>query len=45
MLLLGDLSGKSILDIGCSDGYFSNIFRKITNEQIVGMDKSQLAIY
>ena len=36
--LLGDVTGLSILDVGCGDGTYSSIFLKNGAQEVVGFD-------
>ena len=38
---LGDLEGKSILDVGCGTGYFTRLFQKQTKNKVIGVDISK----
>lgn len=38
--LLGDVRGKSILDLACGEGYYSRIFKSLGAARVVGVDLS-----
>jgi 2-polyprenyl-3-methyl-5-hydroxy-6-metoxy-1,4-benzoquinol methylase len=38
--LLGDIRGKSVLDIGCGDGVFDRVLAKDCGAKVVGYDKA-----
>ena len=38
--LLGDLCGKSVLDLACGEGYYSRIFKHLGASRVVGLDLS-----
>ena len=42
--LVGDVSGKSILDLGCGEGFFSRRFRQLGARRVVGVDISPAMI-
>jgi toxoflavin synthase len=39
--LLGDLRGKSVLDLACGEGYYSRIFRQRGASRVLGVDLSR----
>jgi toxoflavin synthase len=42
--LLGDLRGKSVLDLACGEGYYSRIFKSLGAARVVGVDLSHKMI-
>ena len=42
--LLGDLRGKSVLDMACGEGYYSRIFKRLGARRVVGVDLSSKMI-
>ena len=44
MKLIGDLSGKKVLDLACGEGHFTRKLRKAGAETIVGVDLSRRMI-
>lgn len=38
--LLGDVRGKSVLDLACGEGYYSRIFKSLGTRRVVGVDLS-----
>ena len=42
--MLGDVRGKSILDLACGDGYYSRIFKSCGARRVVGVDLSSKMI-
>jgi ubiquinone/menaquinone biosynthesis C-methylase UbiE len=42
--LLGDVRGKSILDLACGEGYYSRIFKSLGARRVVGVDLSSKMI-
>lgn len=42
--LVGDVRGKSVLDLGCGEGYFARRFRELGAERVVGVDISPAMI-
>jgi ubiquinone/menaquinone biosynthesis C-methylase UbiE len=38
--LLGDVRGRSILDLACGEGYYSRIFKSLGARRVVGVDLS-----
>ena len=42
--LLGDLRGKSVLDLACGEGFYSRIFRRMGASRVVGVDLSSRMI-
>ncbi|WP_394836433.1 class I SAM-dependent methyltransferase [Pendulispora rubella] len=38
---LGDLTGKSVLDIGCGTGFYPRVFRRVGANEVVGIDLSE----
>ena len=42
--LLGDVRGKSVLDMACGEGYYSRIFKSIGARRVVGVDLSSKMI-
>lgn len=41
---LGDLRGKSVLDVGCGEGYFSRLVKRLGAESVMGVDLSEKMI-
>jgi toxoflavin synthase len=39
--LMGDLRGKSVLDLACGEGYYSRIFKRLGAARVVGVDLSR----
>ncbi len=39
--ILGDISGKSVLDYACGEGHYTRILRRLGAESVVGVDLSQ----
>jgi len=35
---LGDIRGKSILDVGCGEGYYTRILKKLGAGEVIGLD-------
>ncbi|HEV3165027.1 MAG TPA: class I SAM-dependent methyltransferase [Isosphaeraceae bacterium] len=44
MTVLGDLAGKSVLDLACGEGYFSRRIREAGADRVVGVDVSEQMI-
>jgi toxoflavin synthase len=42
--LLGDLRGKSVLDLACGEGYYSRILKNLGARRVVGVDLSSKMI-
>jgi SAM-dependent methyltransferase len=42
--LLGDLSGKSALDLACGEGYLTRLLKQLGAERVVGVDLSEAMI-
>ena len=42
--LLGDVRGKSVLDLACGEGYYSRIFKSLGARRVVGVDLSSKMI-
>jgi ubiquinone/menaquinone biosynthesis C-methylase UbiE len=42
--LLGDVRGKSVLDMACGEGYYSRIFKRLGARRVVGIDLSHKMI-
>jgi ubiquinone/menaquinone biosynthesis C-methylase UbiE len=42
--LLGDLRGKSVLDLACGEGYYSRILKNLGARRVVGLDLSSKMI-
>ncbi len=42
--LLGDVSGKSILDLACGEGYYSRLLTELGASRVVGLDLSSKMI-
>ena len=42
--LLGDVRGKSILDLACGEGYYSRIFKRQGASRVLGVDLSSKMI-
>lgn len=42
--LLGDVRGKSVLDLACGEGYYSRIFKRLGARRVVGIDLSSKMI-
>ena len=42
--LLGDLAGKSILDLGCGEGFYTRKFKQKGAATVVGVDISEKMI-
>ena len=40
MGLLGELSGKSVLDVACGEGFYTRLLRGVGAERVVGVDLS-----
>jgi toxoflavin synthase len=38
--LLGDVRGKSVLDMACGEGYYSRVFKRLGARRVVGIDLS-----
>ncbi|CDW83124.1 UNKNOWN [Stylonychia lemnae] len=36
--LIGDIEGKSVIDLGCGDGYYTRIFNLKKGSSVVGVD-------
>lgn len=41
---IGDVTGKSVLDVACGDGHYTRILRKAGAAQVVGLDLSERMI-
>ena len=39
--MLGDVSGKSVLDFACGEGYYTRVLRRLGAQPVVGVDLSQ----
>src|SRR5262245_53529965 len=39
--LVGDLSGKSVIDLACGEGYYTRELRRMGAARVVGVDLSQ----
>lgn len=39
--MLGDVSGKSVLDFACGEGYYTRVLRRLGAAPVVGVDLSQ----
>ncbi len=44
MKLVGDLQGKSIVDVACGEGYFTRLLRQAGAASVLGLDISQAMI-
>jgi toxoflavin synthase len=44
MKLIGDVEGKSVLDVACGEGHFTRLLRKAGAAHVVGMDISRRMI-
>jgi ubiquinone/menaquinone biosynthesis C-methylase UbiE len=42
--LLGDVCGKSVLDLACGEGYYSRTFKRLGARRVVGVDLSSKMI-
>ena len=42
--ILGDINGKSVLDMACGDGYYSRLIKKLGAGQVTGVDISEKMI-
>ena len=40
LALLGDLSGRSVLDLGCGEGHYTRLLRQLGADQVLGVDLS-----
>ena len=40
LALLGDLSGSSVLDLGCGEGHYTRLLRQLGADQVLGVDLS-----
>jgi toxoflavin synthase len=44
LTLLGDIAGKSVLDLGCKTGFYTRIIRSLGDVDVLGVDSSQKRI-
>lgn len=44
MKLIGDLSGKSVVDVACGEGWLTRELRKVSASEVVGVDISEEVI-
>lgn len=44
MNLIGDVTGKKVLDVACGEGYFTRILRRAGASKVVGLDISERMI-
>jgi 2-polyprenyl-3-methyl-5-hydroxy-6-metoxy-1,4-benzoquinol methylase len=44
MKLIGDVSGKTVLDVACGEGHFTRILRRAGASKVVGLDISERMI-
>ena len=42
--ILGNLSGKTVLDLGCGDGFFTRALVKAGAKKVIGIDNSEVQI-
>lgn len=42
--LIGDLGGKSVLDLACGEGYYSRLLKRAGAERVLGLDLSEKMI-
>ena len=40
LALLGDLSGQSVIDLGCGEGHYSRLLNQLGAAQVLGIDLS-----
>jgi SAM-dependent methyltransferase len=44
LALLGDLTGRSVLDLACGDGFYTRLVKKLGAARVVGVDVSERMI-
>jgi len=42
--IIGDLNGKTVLDLGCGDGFFTKALMKAGAKKVIGIDNSETQI-
>src|SRR5690606_37262195 len=43
-LILGDLRGKTVLDLGCGDGFFAREIMSLNPKHVIGVDNSRVQL-